>query len=99
MLRTVILIIVTNSAWWYDTIRDLLPLILGLSPTVRILISSFEWCSLNPEDHKDLATFAENVFRYDDEEEDDDELLPETPRYVVEMLGFDPGSILDDDEN
>ena len=45
-----------------------------------------------------MATFAENVFRYDDEEEDDDELLPETPRYVVEMLGFDPLD-LDDDEN
>ena len=33
---------------WYDTLRDFLPVIKQLSPTIRVYASDFVWCSLNP---------------------------------------------------
>ena len=43
---------------WYDTLRDFLPLIDGgFSPTMRIIIADYEWCSLNPKKLKDIDKF------------------------------------------
>ena len=43
---------------WYDTLRDFLPTILGLKPTVRLFAKDFVWCSLNPEKRSDVERFA-----------------------------------------
>jgi len=32
---------------WYDTLRDLVPALHGLKPTVRVYANEFHWCSLN----------------------------------------------------
>jgi len=44
---------------WYDTIRDFLPLLSGevVKPTIRIPIGLFDWCSLNPNNKKDVERF------------------------------------------
>lgn len=42
---------------WYETLRDFLPLIRGLQPTIRLYRRYFVWCSLNPEDKNDLNKF------------------------------------------
>ena len=34
---------------WYDTLRDLVPSIMGLQPTVRLYASDQVWCSLDPD--------------------------------------------------
>jgi len=33
---------------WYDTLRDFLPELKGLNPTVRIFARDFAWCKLDP---------------------------------------------------
>lgn len=47
---------------WYDTLRDFLPLIGGLKPTVRIIMNDFEWCSLDPDKPEDVLKFKAFVF-------------------------------------
>lgn len=42
---------------WYDTLRDFLPSIKGLKPTVRLFAKSFVWCSLNPDNSSDIEKF------------------------------------------
>jgi len=42
---------------WYDTLRDFLPAIKGLKPTVRLFAGDFEWCTLNPDDTSDIERF------------------------------------------
>ena len=42
---------------WYDTLRNFLPALKNLKPTVRLLARDFEWCSLNPEDASDVERF------------------------------------------
>ena len=42
---------------WYETLRDFLPLIKGLRPTVRVCMRDFEWCSLNPDNPSDVEKF------------------------------------------
>jgi len=42
---------------WYDVLRDFLPEIRGLKPTVRLFAGAFEWCSLDPERAEDVAKF------------------------------------------
>ena len=42
---------------WYDTLRDFLPAIKGLKPTIRIFSRDFQWCSMNPEKPSHLKTF------------------------------------------
>ncbi len=42
---------------WYDTLRDFLPLLKGLKPTVRLFSKDFHWCSLNPEIDSDVKKF------------------------------------------
>lgn len=42
---------------WYDTLRDFLPEIVGLKPTIRIFAKDFAWCYLNPKIRPDLERF------------------------------------------
>lgn len=42
---------------WYDTIRDFLPEIAGLKPTVRLSAQDLYWCSLNPDNNTDAEYF------------------------------------------
>ena len=42
---------------WYDTLRDFIPAIRGLKPTVRIFSQDFRWCSLNPDVPSDIRKF------------------------------------------
>jgi len=42
---------------WYDTLRDFLPAIKGLKPTVRLFAGDFMWCSLNPDATSDVERF------------------------------------------
>ena len=46
---------------WYDTIRDFLPLISELNPTVRIHMGPFAWCSLDPKSHDDVIKFRDMI--------------------------------------
>lgn len=43
---------------WYDTLRDLVPVLHGLEPTVRIYSDEFRWCSLDSESNRDQETFC-----------------------------------------
>jgi len=42
---------------WYDALRDFLPPVRGLEPTVRLFARDFVWCSLNPDDTSDGEKF------------------------------------------
>lgn len=42
---------------WYDTLRDFLPELKGLEPTVRLYSNEMQWCSLNPDNRDDIAHF------------------------------------------
>lgn len=44
---------------WYDTLRDFLPEIKGLRPTVRLYARDLEWCQLNPENENDIERFKQ----------------------------------------
>jgi hypothetical protein len=44
---------------WYDTLRDYVPHVKGLHPTLRLFASEFEWCSLKPEKGRDVETFRQ----------------------------------------
>ena len=46
---------------WYDTLRDFLPAILGLQPTVRLFAKDFVWCSLNPNNPEDVDRFRKMI--------------------------------------
>ena len=48
---------------WYDTLRDFLPEIKGLKPTVRLYSNEMQWCSLNPGDPNDVARFRNIIDR------------------------------------
>lgn len=48
---------------WYDTLRDFLPKIKGLKPTVRLYSNEMQWCSLNPDDPNDVARFRNIIDR------------------------------------
>ena len=41
---------------WYDTLRDLLPLVHGFKPTVRLYAEETQWCALG-DSARDIATF------------------------------------------
>ncbi|MHA1333202.1 MAG: hypothetical protein ACTSPL_03905 [Candidatus Odinarchaeia archaeon] len=47
---------------WYDTLRDFLPAVIGLKPTVRLFAQDFVWCSLSPNSPSDIRRF-ENILR------------------------------------
>lgn len=42
---------------WYDTLRDFMPAIKGLKPTIRLYAGDFRWCSLDPDQERDQAYF------------------------------------------
>lgn len=42
---------------WYDTLRDFLPDILNLKPTVRLYSKEMQWCELNPDSPSDVEKF------------------------------------------
>ena len=42
---------------WYDTLRDLVPLVHGFKPTVRFYAEEFEWCGLDANSDSDIETF------------------------------------------
>ena len=44
---------------WYDTLRDLVPSIKDMPPTVRLYASDQVWCSLDPDRKEDREAFAE----------------------------------------
>jgi len=43
---------------WYDSLRDFLPEIQGLKPTIRLFAGDFAWCSLNPDNTLDVQRFS-----------------------------------------
>ncbi len=43
---------------WYDTLRDLVPSLEGLQPTVRLYARDRAWCSLDPDNRDHLRTFS-----------------------------------------
>lgn len=43
---------------WYDTLRDLVPAVHGLEPTVRVYSNEFRWCLLDSESKTDRETFC-----------------------------------------
>lgn len=42
---------------WYDTLRDLVPMISGMEPTARLYARDQAWCSLDPDCAEDQARF------------------------------------------
>ncbi len=42
---------------WYDTLRDFLPTIFDLQPTVRLYAGDRKWCDLDPKDQHDRNEF------------------------------------------
>lgn len=42
---------------WYDSLRDLVPIVHGFRPTVRFYAGEREWCALAAARHADLAAF------------------------------------------
>jgi transposase len=44
---------------WYDTIRDFLPILENLQPTIRLFSKDFVWCSLDSDKSEDLIKFRE----------------------------------------
>ena len=44
---------------WYDTLRDLVPSIKGLRPTVRLYARDRVWCSLDPDSEEDQKRFSD----------------------------------------
>ncbi|MDK2908055.1 MAG: hypothetical protein PWQ87_513 [Candidatus Woesearchaeota archaeon] len=46
---------------WYDTLRDFLPEIKCLKPTVRLYSKEMQWCSLNPENPRDIEKFRKLI--------------------------------------
>ena len=44
---------------WYDTLRDLAPIVYGFKPTVRLYAGSCEWCRLDAANERHLETFRQ----------------------------------------
>ncbi|HEY1236062.1 MAG TPA: hypothetical protein VGH22_21970 [Candidatus Binatia bacterium] len=42
---------------WYDTLRDLVPIVYGFAPTARVYGGAYPWCSLNPSSIRDREHF------------------------------------------
>lgn len=42
---------------WYDTLRDFLPAMQGLQPTIRLLARDLLWCGLTADDPGDVGRF------------------------------------------
>ena len=48
---------------WYDTLRDLVPSVKGLGPTVRLYARDCAWCSLDPDSAEDRERFSDLMNR------------------------------------
>lgn len=46
---------------WYDTLRDFLPVLIGLNPTVRLFAGERHWCEMDPENEADRKLFQRIV--------------------------------------
>ena len=46
---------------WYDTLRDLVPSIVGMQPTVRLYARDRVWCSLDLDSKEDLNRFSDLI--------------------------------------
>ena len=46
---------------WYDTLRDLVPSLEGLQPTVRLYARDLAWCSLDPDSDDDRERFSDLI--------------------------------------
>jgi len=46
---------------WYDTLRDFLPNLSGLNPTIRIFMADFPWCSLDPNKSENVEQFQRRI--------------------------------------
>ena len=46
---------------WYDTLRDLVPSIMGLRPTVRLYARDRVWCSLDLDNREDRERFSDLI--------------------------------------
>lgn len=46
---------------WYDTLRDLVPPIRALQPTVRLYARDLAWCSLDPDKREDRERFSDLI--------------------------------------
>ena len=46
---------------WYDTLRDLVPPLEGLQPTVRLYARDRVWCSLDPDDGDHRKAFSDLI--------------------------------------
>ena len=44
---------------WYDTLKDFLPELEGLKPTIRLYYKDPQWSSLNPNSTIDIERFKE----------------------------------------
>jgi hypothetical protein len=44
---------------WYDTLRDFLPTVFPLKPTVRLYAREYAWCTLNPNCTADVEKFRQ----------------------------------------
>ena len=42
---------------WYDSLRDLVPVVRGFQPTIRLYAGDYPWCSLDVASVRDQATF------------------------------------------
>ena len=56
---------------WYDTLRDFIPSIKGLDPTVRLHSKDLHWCSLNPQDSRDIDRFKNLIIKKKCKKEED----------------------------
>ena len=46
---------------WYDTLRDLVPPLEGLQPTVRLYARDRAWCSMDPDNDDHLKAFSDLI--------------------------------------
>ena len=46
---------------WYDTLRDVVPSLKGLQPTVRLYARDLAWCSLDPDIRDDRERFSDVI--------------------------------------
>jgi hypothetical protein len=46
---------------WYDTLRDFLPTLGKLKPTIRLYANDCHWCDLNPELESDCRKFCDKI--------------------------------------
>lgn len=52
---------------WYDSLRDLLPMMHGLRPTVRLYEGAMRWCDLRTDSSADIRRFEETLNHRDRE--------------------------------